>query len=77
MYYPYMTRKTYRYDMQRINNIILSNGIKKKWLAEQLNVDLSTFSGWLSGRRQPSHATIMFLLYLLKVDQGEVVKLVA
>ena len=60
--------------MHQINRIIELNGLKKKWIAEQLNVDLSTFSSWLSGKGQPSFAAMKLLVPILKMDADQVIK---
>jgi len=40
--------------MNRIKELLARNGLKVKWLAEQINCHPTEVSQWIAGRRTPS-----------------------
>ena len=42
------------YKMNRIKELLARNGLKVKWIAEQIGCHPTEVSNWISGRRTPS-----------------------
>ena len=54
-----------RYKMNRIKELLARNGLKVKWVAEQIECHPTEISNWISGRRNPNLKRAMQLANLL------------
>ena len=69
--------------MNRIKELLARNGLKVKWVAEQIDCHPTEVSQWIAGRRTPSlpraikianllGCTVEYLFPTIKHKQGEI-----
>ena len=54
-----------RYKMNRIKELLAREGLKVKWIAEQIGCHPTEVSNWISGRRSPNLSRAIQLANLL------------
>ena len=54
--------------LNRIKEILKSEGRTAKWLAEKLEVDVATMSRWCNNHIQPSLTTLDKIATILSID---------
>ncbi|MGQ0826949.1 MAG: helix-turn-helix transcriptional regulator [Bacteroidota bacterium] len=60
--------------LNRIKIVLLEKGKTSKWLATQLDKNISTVSRWCTNQNQPPLETIDDIAKLLKVDRRELIQ---
>lgn len=60
--------------LNRIKIVLLEKGKTSKWLAAQLNKNISTVSRWCTNENQPPLETLDEIAKLLKVDRRELIQ---
>jgi len=60
--------------MNRIKEVLAANGIKQKWLAEQLGKSYNMVNSYVQNRRQPSLETLFAIARILKVEVKALIK---
>ena len=63
--------KKFKTDTRRLEETIRRSGLKKSWIAQQLGVDKSTVSRWVTGKTEPPYEMLLFISELLRVDISE------
>jgi repressor LexA len=54
--------------MNRIKEVLEDNGLKQKWLAEQLGKSYNMVNSYAKNRRQPSIETLFKIAKILNVE---------
>lgn len=60
--------------LNRIKIVLLEKGKTSKWLAAQLERNISTVSRWCTNENQPPLETLDEIAKLLKVDRRELIQ---
>lgn len=60
--------------LNRIKIVLLEKGKTSKWLATQLDKNISTVSRWCTNQNQPPLETIDDIAKLLKVDRRDLIQ---
>lgn len=58
-------------EINRLKVVLVEKRRKNKWLAQQINKDVSTISQWCTNSRQPSLASLLKIAQTLDVDIRE------
>lgn len=58
----------FKLDAQKFNSILEKNGLKKKWIAQKLDVHESTVSRWCTGATQPPYEAVLLIAELLELE---------
>jgi len=61
-------------NMNRIKEVLDANGIKQKWLTEQLGKSYNMVNSYVQNRRQHSLETLFEIARILKVEVKALIK---
>ncbi|MFH6983587.1 helix-turn-helix transcriptional regulator [Marinoscillum luteum] len=59
--------------INRLKAVLAEKGKTNKWLAENMNKNISTISTWCTNRRQPSLEVLVEVAELLDIDVKELI----
>ena len=60
--------------MNKIKSVLLTKGLKQKWLASQLGKSFNIVNGYVQNRHQPSLETLKRISEILDVDVIELIE---
>lgn len=62
-----------KFDRLKAEDIIITKGLRRKWIADKIGTSDRTLSAWLKGRLNPKLASIIALAQILGVNLEELI----
>jgi transcriptional regulator with XRE-family HTH domain len=59
--------------INRLKAVLAEKQVANKWLAEKMNISMTTVSCWCTNKTQPSLETLVEVAEILKVDAKELI----